>query len=409
VVEYHPPLVAETVRIETVVEDTQTTPGEPPSPDDLPVLTAQADESREVLEPVLADLYTWALATYPDETEASCGVGFTGDDQNLAWSPGYRANDECGQHLSGLIDEFWPESVPVPATNAGSWYAIDQPVGSDMFDVADTPYGLVATNTDGLWLSTDNGQTWEPYARDQVILRPDDRVDVSSFARVAHSDAGTLVINTSHGDTWLSTDGSTWTQVASAPADHLDRLYAFDGGYLLLKLDGTQQFSNDGIEWTETVLPAHGRPVETAFGYFIGGESRLWWSADGTDWEAVATEVVTGEDGVAVLASANRIVALSDQGSWYTDDGTNWNGPHVVGHVSPFAALGSEIGFVAYRYRIMGSELSFSEDGIGWAPVPFEGEQPPGGVRGIIAIPNGFLMYGLDLGDTGATVWMYQR
>ncbi len=49
VVEYHPPLVAETVRIETVVEDTQTTPGEPPSPDDLPVLTAQADESREVL------------------------------------------------------------------------------------------------------------------------------------------------------------------------------------------------------------------------------------------------------------------------------------------------------------------------------------------------------------------------
>jgi hypothetical protein len=47
-----------------------------------------------------------------------------------------------------------------------------------------------------------------------------------------------------------------------------------------------------------------------------------------------------------------------------------------------------------------GSELWFSEDGIGWAR-----EQPPDGVRGIIAIPDGFLMYGI--GDEN--VWIYQR
>jgi hypothetical protein len=218
------------------------------------------------------------------------------------------------------------------------------------------------------------------------------------------------VINTYHGDTWLSTDGTNWTQVASAPADHIDHLYAFDGGYLLSKQDGTHQYSTDGIEWEEVSAPPGGELIDTAFGYFMEYESQIWWSANGTDWKPVGPEFVTGESAIAIIASANRIVALTEDESWYSDDGTNWtpiNGPQLG---VLFPRRGSEIGFVGIRSGGDHRELWFSEDGISWLLVPPQGEQPPDSLqwaRGIIAIPNGFLMYGR--GDSDATIWIYQR
>jgi len=111
-VEFGPPLVSEAVVIETVVGDDQTTPGEPGSPDDRPMLTVAMTESRQLIEPILADLYTWALDTYPEDTEAACGVGFTGDDEAIAWNPGYRADIPCGEHLLDHLDEFMEYTRP---------------------------------------------------------------------------------------------------------------------------------------------------------------------------------------------------------------------------------------------------------------------------------------------------------
>jgi len=64
------------------------------------------NESRQLIEPILADLYNWALNTYPQDTETACGVGFTGDDQAIAWDPGYRADIPCGEHLINHLTEF---------------------------------------------------------------------------------------------------------------------------------------------------------------------------------------------------------------------------------------------------------------------------------------------------------------
>ena len=111
-VEFGPPLVLETAVVETVVGDDQTTPGEPGSPDDRPMLTVAMSESRQLIEPILADLYNWALDTYPQATEAACGIGFTGDDEAIAWDPGYRADIPCGEHLKNHLAEFIENGRP---------------------------------------------------------------------------------------------------------------------------------------------------------------------------------------------------------------------------------------------------------------------------------------------------------
>jgi hypothetical protein len=76
------------------------------------MLTVAMTESRQLIEPILADLYTWALDTYPEDTEAACGVGFTGDDEAIAWNPGYRADIPCGEHLLDHLDEFMEYTRP---------------------------------------------------------------------------------------------------------------------------------------------------------------------------------------------------------------------------------------------------------------------------------------------------------
>jgi hypothetical protein len=194
--------------------------------------------TRDLLEAEVGLLYEWALINHRDATEQSCGVGFLGDDDHVAWLPGYRTSQECGTHLRALIAEYRPEETanrfgPVilePATGVGSWgpvedalrlgdsgLAIDpDDICSDFFAVASTPYGLIASSCDGLWISIDEGHSWEPFVRDQVVFQP-----ASSFSRVAHSPTGTLVINTNTNEpnAWFSSDGVTWTPTEPLPTE----------------------------------------------------------------------------------------------------------------------------------------------------------------------------------------------
>jgi len=160
-------------------------------PDDFEWESKVGAAARESLEPELAGLYTWALATYPDETETECRVDFQGDDSVLAWEPGYAANEQCGVYLGGLINEYRPvpDELP-PAPGLGRWYRVPGQLPdaefNSLFDVAETPFGLLATGTDGLWISED-GVTWEPFARDAVVFP-----EAGPFARLASSELGTL-------------------------------------------------------------------------------------------------------------------------------------------------------------------------------------------------------------------------
>jgi hypothetical protein len=429
--------------------------------------------TRDLLEAEVGLLYEWALVNHPDATEQLCGVGFQGDDDYAAWPPGYRANGECGMHLRALIAEYRPEETanrfgPVvlePATGVGSWGPVEDAlrlgdsgldinpnnIQRDFFAVASTPYGLVATSTDGLWISVDGGLIWEPFVRDQVAFQPK-----SSFARVAHSPTGTLVINTvvdspnPQGSAWFSTDGVTWTPTGPLPTEYPEpifRLRHVASGFL----GSTQATAQgepalfhtvDGTVWVP--IPSDGPDipiwsiVETPFGYFgavaTGDTQSVWWSPDGLDWQREVL-AIDSPGQVQIAGSSLGVVVLSQEARerqfdpapewtmWYSSDGVEFVEVEDPGftdrltfHWAGLTALKDGFFVVA---ELAGAQPNidpsiqtgwYSDDGTNWHLVPAQGEMraDPFMIRGVVATEDGAVAYGLSW-EGSIDVLVYQR
>jgi hypothetical protein len=421
--------------------------------------------TRDLLEAEVGLLYEWALVNHPDTTEQLCGVGFQGDDDFAAWPPGYRANGECGMHLRALIAEYRPEEtanrfgavVLEPATGVGSWGPVEDALrlgdqvirgGSDFFAVAATPYGLVATSEDGLWISVDEGHVWEPFVRDQVVFQPE-----SSFARVAHSTSGTLVINT-HADSpnpqnnaWFSTDGVTWTPTGPLPTEypeHIFRLRHVASGFLGMTIhpgEGVEPVvfhTVDGTVWEPIPSDTPNIPirsiVETPFGYYgaatTGDTQSVWWSPDGLDWQREVLAI--DGHGLQIAGSSLGVVVISQEARerqfdpapewtmWYSSDGVDFvevEDPGFSERLTFFWAglTALKDGFFVVA-ELAGAQPEFdpsiqtgwySDDGTNWHLVPSQTEVRFGageGFRGVVATEHGAVAYGLL-----ANVWVYQR
>ena len=431
--------------------------------------------TRDLLEVEVGLLYEWALVNHPDTTEQLCGVGFQGDDDFAAWPPGYRANEECGMHLRALIVEYRPEETanrfgPVvlePATGVGSWGPVDNAlrlgdsglninpnnINRDFFAVASTPYGLVASSTDGLWISIDEGHTWQPFVRDQVVFQPG-----SSFARVAHSSSGTLVTTvyedsvSSQNNAWFSADGVTWT-TRSLPTEPGAFLYlrSIDGGFVVVTgatapdVDPAGFQTVDGTVWVPLPPDALDIPiwsiVETPFGYYgaaaTGDTQSVWYSPDGLDWQREVL-AIDGLGQVQIAGSSLGVVVLSQERRerqfdpapewtmWYSADGVEFVEVEDPGfterltfHWSGLTALTD--GFFAVA-ELAGAQPDidpsihtgwYSADGTNWHLVPAQGEWRTGvgdgfAIRGVVATDNGAVAYGLSWEDS-IDMLVYQR
>jgi hypothetical protein len=413
-------------------------PGEVSGPDDMQQSSLYAAAVRDVAEDGLAALYVWALATYPDSTQRLCQSEFSGDDETLAWNPGYVTSYECGAHLAGLLVEFSPaETIPsqtLPSSETGVWYpvpvalaAADSEGFNDvLFDVADTPYGIIGTSGQGLWISQE-GIEWEPYARDSIEF-----MGGVSFARVASSDVGILVVEPAAGaQAWYTADGSEWVEVK------IPELLGRGGGSariaatndaFVVAARGRIWRSTDGIDWTESVVDPDVFDGEdagistleaTPFGFVAGGfegpnDSRypvIWHSVDGIAWskDAVALgDPRPGNEWIYDLAGSELgvVAVTSSDAIWFSPDAVNWTevlpAPSRAG-LSDHAVGASSTGFVVASGDPQGASeprLLSSLDGTTWMIAEYE--KPPARfpegygfsviMREAIPLGNGFLI-----------------
>jgi hypothetical protein len=419
-------------------------PGEVSGPDGMQQSSLYADAVREVAEDGLAGLYVWALATYPDDTRRLCQSGFTGDNEHIAWNPGYITGYECGAHLAGLLVQFSPtEALPaqqLPSSETGIWFPVPGALnGSDsetwddtVFDLADTPFGIVGTSGQGLWISQD-GIVWEPFARDSIQF-----VGGVSLARVAASDLGVVAVEPAGGSqAWHSADGTDWVevQIPGFPQGVSARIAATDEAFVVAA-DGRIWRSTNGIDWVETVVDADvfnsglasiGTLEATPFGFVAGGSEQpfpnlpsdttnprrnaIWHSDDGLSWTR-ATDLPgelrpTDEWINDVAGSELGVVAVTQSGAiWFSPDALNWT--EVLPAPSRVSSFEHAVGASSTGFLIVSddwsdgieAQVSASVDGANWEVVGYvtpEGKYPAGDesgliMREVIPLGNGFLI-----------------
>jgi hypothetical protein len=387
-------------------------PGEVSGPDDMQQSSMYGAAVREVAEDGLGALYLWALESNPEETEAQCQVGFTGDDNNLAWSPGYITDYACGQHLAGLLDVFAPdEALPAlelaASAEPGVWYPVVDPLdGADaerwdhvLFDLATTPYGFIGTSGQGLWISQD-GLKWEQYARDMIEFGPGGE----SFARIASSSLGILVIEPiTDPEAWFTSNRTTWrsVEIEDLLQEGQSVRIAANEDTFVVESRGQIWTSANGIDWVEVnVGPAAAEcgfyTLEaTPFGFIAGGSNGagdqrrpvVCTSVDGIEWTKPAElEKIraAGDSIVDVAGSDLGVVAAGISGAaWYSPDGATWTQvlpPQTRTRGGEGAVGASDLGFIIALDDWLDDTDALvleSRDGISWSPVTYLNSDDP--------------------------------
>lgn len=442
------PLLAEPLEVEFTVAARSdiTSQGDPiVEPEEFEWESQLGTAARQALEPELAGLYTWALTTHPEATERECWAGFRGDESVLAWEPGYAANEQCGVHLGGLIDEYKPtppattltSEVEAPDPTAGLWSRIrpstpeGNPEGWVFFDVADTPVGLLATGLDGLWISQD-GVEWRPYAHDSV-----DFGDAGGFSKIAVSDLG-IVVSDAGSRVWFSPDGEEWTVTElrqGTVSVSGSGLAAGDKRFLVINDERLVMSSTDGTNWhvVEGLPASDFHLVEaTPFGFYASARSGgVWTSPDGVEWSQLSDDVFDGEVPNDIAGSQSNLSAVTGDGRiWHSPDGVTWTQVHTL-PPAPFdnyvcTRVGaSDVGFLVVALLedpAPGDQDSgvptawFSDDGRVWARVATGPLGAPMCQNEVIPFDGGFLsvadMQGIERDPNDMMndmVWIYER
>jgi len=239
----------------------------------------------------------------------------------------------------------------------------------ELYAVASGPDGYAAVGRDGgsgdgtmldgaAFVSTD-GRTWTR-APDQASLKGRTMVDVAG-----RRGGGWIAVGAKAGPThfygfeaWSSSDGTTWTLIASMPDVGSARgVAAFAGGLIAwgsdcLDVCGPSEraavwTSNDGRTWTRApkqpslaggwvdaiVATTTGAlAIGTTYDAEGNGVATAWMSKDGLSWSKTALPDGSGYRGFHLTAAGDGLVAVgghddgndTTSGTWTSSNGTRW-------------------------------------------------------------------------------------
>ena len=252
-------------------------------------------------------------------------------------------------------------------------------------DVAVAPFGIVAVGITGtspadtfssvIWLSTDDGATWE---RGQVL----DGAEIVSLATggpgmVAVGQVTTATERPAGVAIWTTNDGVSWTQV-----------------------EGTGELGRaamNGIVSTESGFVAVGTSREDPNQEQLDGA--VWTSPDGIGWtrvppgrefdDASMSAVTIGAEGLLAVGNSSAPDA-SGPTAWRSTDGSEWErfpaalAEAVMLGVTPVDGSFAAVGFTG-SYDEPTLALWTSADGVTWTDVPDVAEEGPGQLHDAVA------------------------
>lgn len=185
-----------------------------------------------------------------------------------------------------------------------------------------------------------------------------------------------FVMSKGDGYVYNSTDGVTWTQVASLSSYsfyNVNALVYGDGKFVML-YNGKGAYSTDGVNWTVIDLPTNMSWGGLAYGdgKFVAvsqaqseGVGVAIYSTDGVNWETV-TGLPANNNGIYTLAYGNgKFVALYRDSAkgLYSTDGITWNTITLPSYGRNEQLIFADGKFVA----VGGNKAFYSTDGIVWA------------------------------------------
>ena len=263
------------------------------------------------------------------------------------------------------------------AQNSAAWQQTSGPEGGYVFDLYRTAGTVYAATDNGIWASTDEGQTWSSLGADLQ----DHRV-MAVYAKDAEIMA--LVIkfsgsNDSEGSFFRSTDsGLTWTKqpVSSTPPYiHLNTYSGEeavwrDGNRIWIDDEGSLYYSDDdGATWSEIVAPPN-----VYFSKAAANGDKIWaYSYEGiyTSDDLGATWVTTPQSVYIndLFADGPFLMQLKIDSIFVsTDFGQNWQG-----NSSDFYTLKGTFRLQDGSFAQVNGYLNTSAAGLNWQVVTQSG------------------------------------
>lgn len=178
---------------------------------------------------------------------------------------------------------------------------------------------------------------------------------------VAVGDTGTISV---------STDGTSWTDAASAISSHLNGIAFGSGKYVAVGNDGALVLSYDGLHWEGVVSPTSRSLQGVTFGnslfVAVGDKGALVTSTDGRNWNRPSIPVSLDFTAVAFVGGQFIALCSTSSGLLTSTDGLTWTIRNLP--YSSYATL-SGIAYGNGRYVIVGqgSNSWFSLDGTTWS------------------------------------------
>ena len=261
-------------------------------------------------------------------------------------------------------------------------------------DVAVAPFGIVAVGITGtqpadtfssvIWLSTDDGATWE---KGQLL----EGAEISSVATggpgmVAVGQVTTATERPAGVSVWTTNDGVSWT-----------------------KAEGTGELGRgamNGIVSTESGFVAVGTSREDPNQALLHGA--VWTSPDATAWtrvphgpefENASMRAVTVRPEVLLAVGNSGAPGASGPTAWTSADGSEWQrlpaelGEAVMLGVTAVGGSLAAVGFTG-TYEDPTLALWTSADGVTWTEVPEVAEEGRGQLHDAVAFDGGIVAGG---------------
>ena len=271
-----------------------------------------------------------------------------------------------------------------------NWVAVaDSSFGTSNNQINDVAFGnntWVAVGQNGkIAYSTDNGRSWTAVpagtAANQSGFRNVTSVNAVAFANNMFIAVGGDGTNASLAGISYSTDGRTWTAVASPPQGGWNGI-AYGGGRWVIVGGFAQSvptqtaYSTDGRTWTTVdvsgAIPSSVYGVAFANSRFVAtGNGRTATSTNGSSWTAgtnapssILRGIAFGSNRWVVVGNGSRMGYSTDGASWTAVPQANNGG---FGQSSDIYGLG----FGNNRFVAAGANgrMAYSTDGASWTAV----------------------------------------
>ena len=197
----------------------------------------------------------------------------------------------------------------------GQWVQINPNLQANCFEVSGTNI-FAGSYGGGVFLSTDNGESWNPVNNGLDL-------NVTSLA-VSGSNIFAGTLSGATGGVYLSTDnGNSWTPVNNGLYTDIVSLAVFDTNLFAGTWEGVYLSTNNGANWAFSGLGLESITEFASSGsnLFAGGYGLYLSTNNGTTW--TESELGMGISDLAV--SGTNIFAGTESGIYLsTDDGTSW-------------------------------------------------------------------------------------